>query len=116
MENAATPCVVLTTWPLDGSPEAVAETLVRDGLAACVHVIGSGRSVYRWNGAVASAGEQQLLIKTTRQALAALETRVRALHPYEVPEWLVLDVTAGAAYGAWLGASVTPPERDPSRG
>lgn len=109
MENAATPCVVLTTWPIEPSPDEVARALVEARVAACVHVLDAGRSTYRWNGAVETAVERQLIIKTTRGALGALEAQLKALHPYEVPEWIVLDADAGDAYGAWLADSVTPP-------
>lgn len=109
MENATTPCVVLTTWPESPSPYEAARALVEARVAACVHVLDAGRSTYRWNGAVETAHERQLIIKTTRGALGALEAQLRTLHPYEVPEWMVLDADAGDAYGAWLADSVTPP-------
>ena len=51
------------------------------------------------------------MIKTTAQRLAALEARLQALHPYEVPEFLVLDAAASARYGDWLRASVEARER-----
>ncbi|MFN7979490.1 MAG: divalent-cation tolerance protein CutA [Vicinamibacterales bacterium] len=109
MENATTPCVVLTTWPIEAAPDAVARALVEARVAACVHVLEAGRSTYRWKGAVETAHERQLIIKTTRGRLGALEAQLKALHPYEVPEWIVLDADAGDAYGAWLADSVTPP-------
>lgn len=108
MENVDAPCLVLTTWPIEPPPYEVARALVEARLAACVHVLDAGRSTYRWNGAVETAHERQLVIKTTRRALAALEAAVRARHPYEVPEWIVLDAAASDAYGAWLADSVTP--------
>jgi periplasmic divalent cation tolerance protein len=79
---------------------------VDERLAACVHVMSAGESVYRWQGAIETAEERTVLIKTTRERLGALEARVRALHPYDVPEWLVLDATGSAAYLGWLAASV----------
>jgi len=110
VENAALPCLVLTSWPADVSPEAVARALVEQRLAACVHVIDAGGSTYRWQGTVETARERQVIIKTTRQCLAALEAYVRAVHPYAVPEWLVLDAGASADYGAWLADSVATAE------
>jgi periplasmic divalent cation tolerance protein len=65
-------------------------------------------SVYRWKGTVEQDKEQQVVIKTSSDCLPALETRLRQLHPYELPEFLVLDVEGGAAYQAWVRESVTP--------
>jgi periplasmic divalent cation tolerance protein len=106
VENDSPLCLVLTTWPADRDPEAFAARLVTAQLAACVHVLPAGASTYRWQGAVEFAREHQVIVKTTRAALAALEAQVRAAHPYEVPEWLVIEVTAGDAYGDWLRGSV----------
>lgn len=106
MENDGPLCLVLTTWPAASDPEAFARRLIDARLAACVHVLPAGASTYRWQGAVESAREHQVIVKTTRAALAALAAEVRAAHPYDVPEWLVLDITAGAAYGDWLRDSV----------
>jgi periplasmic divalent cation tolerance protein len=106
VENDSHLCLVLTTWPADRDAEPFARRLVEARLAACVHVMPPGASTYRWQGAVESAREHQVIVKTTRAALAALEAHVRAAHPYDVPEWLVVEVTAGEAYGDWLRDSV----------
>jgi periplasmic divalent cation tolerance protein len=110
VENAALPCLVLTTWPADVSPEPLARALVEQRLAACVHVLDAGGSTYRWEGTVETARERQVMIKTTRQRLAAVDAYVRAIHPYAVPEWLVLDAGASADYAAWLADSVAVSE------
>jgi len=101
------PVIVLTTWPAGRDATAFAETLVAERLAACVAVSAEMRSTYRWKGTVEHEPERQLLIKTTEGRLRDLESRLRALHPYEVPEFLVLLVTSGSdAYLAWLRESV----------
>lgn len=101
--------VVLTTFPADGDAEAVARTLVEEHLAACVNVLPPMASVYRWQGAVERADERQLIIKTTAASLERLQTRLRSLHPYDVPEFLTLSVESGAPdYLAWLAAAVLP--------
>ena len=64
-------------------------------LAACVHVQAPISSTYRWKGAVERETERQLVIKTTRARLHDLEARLRALHPYELPEFVVLSAEAG---------------------
>ena len=99
--------LVLTTFPAEGAADTVARTLVDERLAACVSVLPPMQSTYRWNGNVESAAERQLLIKTKAAQVAALEVRVKELHPYEVPEFLVLTIDAGSpAYLSWLSASV----------
>jgi periplasmic divalent cation tolerance protein len=106
MSDAA---IVLTTLGADADAAGLARRLVEEHLAACVNVLPPMTSVYRWKGQVEQDHEQQLIIKTTAVRVAALEARLRALHPYELPEFLVLDAVAGAAYGAWVGESTTPP-------
>jgi len=93
--------LVLTTMPDDERAEALARTLVEERLAACVNVHGPMTSTYRWKGAVERDAERQLVIKTTRERRPALEARLHELHPYELPEFVVLSVEASAAYRAW---------------
>lgn len=102
--------VVLTTLPADADAASLARTLVGERLAACVNVLPPMTSVYRWKGQVEQDREQQLVIKTTAGGVAALAARLRELHPYELPEFVVLDATAGAAYAAWLRESTTAGE------
>jgi periplasmic divalent cation tolerance protein len=99
--------IVLTTLGADADATALARTLVGEHLAACVNVLPSMRSVYRWKGNVEDEREQQLLIKTSVERLDALKARLAALHPYETPELLVLDAAGSEAYLAWLRESVS---------
>ena len=94
--------LVLTTMPDDDRAEAFAATLVSERLAACVTISAPILSVYRWKGTIEREAERQVAIKTRRRLLPALAARVRTLHPYEVPEWIALDVEASSAYAAWL--------------
>ena len=92
--------------------DALARQLVHDGLCACVNVLPGVRSHFRWQGAVDSADELLLLIKTTRGAVAALRDRILRLHPYEIPELLDVPITgAEPLYLRWLVDSVRPGER-----
>jgi periplasmic divalent cation tolerance protein len=101
--------VVLTTVGVDGDPASIARTLVTERLAACVNVLPEMISVYRWKGSVEQDREQQLVIKTSEASLAALESRLGELHPYEVPEFLVLRVSGGAErYLAWMKETTEP--------
>jgi periplasmic divalent cation tolerance protein len=98
--------LVLTTWPADRDPADLARRLVGERLVACVNVLPEMRSVYHWQGAVQEDTERQVLMKTTTERLGALERRLQELHPYDVPEFLVLDVrSASRAYGDWVVAS-----------
>jgi len=71
-----------------------------------VNLLPPMRSIYRWNEAIEENLEQQVVIKTTEERVAAIETRLRELHPYELPEFLIVDASASAPYLAWIGTSV----------
>ena len=110
-KDESEPVVVLTTFPNDGDVRAFALALVGDRQAACVTVLPAGESVYRWEGVVEQACERQLVIKTTRGMVDTLRRRVAALHPYDTPEFVVLDPAHVAQpYLAWLRASVAEDE------
>ena len=98
--------IVLTTVGADVNAGAMAAALVEDRLAACVNVLPEMDSYFRWRGAVEQAQERQLVIKTTAAQLPALEARLKELHPYELPEFLVLTARqASEAYGRWIAES-----------
>ncbi len=98
--------LVLTTLPADADAAAFATALVEARLAACVNMLAPMESIYRWQGEVQRDPERQLLIKTSRTCIDALWQRVRALHPYDVPEFLVLPIVDGNdAYLRWLSES-----------
>lgn len=101
--------IVLTTIGSETDALSLARALIDERLAACVNVLPEMLSIYRWKGSVDQDHEHQVVIKTTSDRLAALEARLRELHPYELPEFLVLDVPGGgAAYLAWVRESVAP--------
>jgi periplasmic divalent cation tolerance protein len=103
--------IVLTTVGTTFDVVPFARTLVDEHLAACVNVLPQMQSVYRWQGQVQVDDERQLIIKTSAERLEALQLRVRALHPYELPELLVIDAAGGSlAYLDWLSQSTTPAE------
>lgn len=102
METAIELRVVLTTWPADRPADEAAAALVREGLAACVSVLAPMTSHYMWEGRLERTQEVQLVLKTMPARVAALAERLRGLHPYEVPEIVVLDATASAAYAGWV--------------
>ena len=99
--------VVLVTVPSAEKALELARTVVEERLAACVNVVPSVRSVYRWEGKVQDDAEALLVIKTTAAGLEPLRARLVALHPYQCPEVLALPVEAGhAPYLEWVGTSV----------
>jgi periplasmic divalent cation tolerance protein len=101
--------LVLTTVSDDERADALARALVDERLAACVNLHGPMTSFYRWKGAVERDVERQLVIKTTRERLPALEARLKALHSYELPEFLVLAVEGGSAeYLSWVREATNP--------
>jgi periplasmic divalent cation tolerance protein len=104
------PVLVLTTLPADADYPAFAAALVDERLAACVNVLPEMLSVYRWEGRVERETERQVFIKTTVDRLPALWERVRSLHRYEVPEFVVLPITDGSEpYLRWIGESTRQP-------
>jgi periplasmic divalent cation tolerance protein len=99
--------IVFVTAGTSEDAARIAETLVDERLAACVNIVGPIRSIYRWQGEICRDDERLLVIKTTRERYAALEGRVREIHPYEVPEVIALPIERGSApYLDWLSAAV----------
>ncbi|MGC9239331.1 MAG: divalent-cation tolerance protein CutA [Acidithiobacillus sp.] len=86
----------------------MAGALLEQKLAACVHCLPPGLSLYVWKGELEEQRERTLLIKTQPQRYPELERALLALHPYEVPEILAVRVDAALdAYAGWLGATLT---------
>ena len=99
--------VVLVTVSSEDEATKVARGLVEQKLAACVNVIPRIESIYRWQGRIETDAEQLLLIKTTQARVDDLRERLMARHPYEVPEFVVIEPEAMSdAYRAWLVESV----------
>jgi periplasmic divalent cation tolerance protein len=105
----STGCVlVLTTFAAQADIDGVARALVDERLAACVNILPPMRSIYRWKGEVEDAAERQVVIKTQAAAVDRLTARLRDLHPYEVPELLVVPIDGGGAdYLAWIRESTS---------
>src|SRR5574343_1407257 len=97
--------LVITNCPDEESANRIALALVEEKLAACVNILPRVQSIYRWQGAVDSATEVPLLIKTTAASYPALEAAIRERHPYAIPELMGLPVAAGLpAYLNWVAA------------
>jgi periplasmic divalent cation tolerance protein len=100
--------LILTTAPSGEVAALLAQTLVEEGLAACASQVPGVLSLYRWAGNVEEAAEVLVLFKTRAVHQDALMRRLAELHPYEVPEVLVLPVIGGhIPYLDWI-AEATP--------
>jgi periplasmic divalent cation tolerance protein len=102
--------IVLTTTANPEEAARLGRALVEERLAACATLIPAVQSIYRWQGEVESAAETLLLLKTGPEQLASLEARLRELHSYQTPEFLVLEVEAASQpYLDWLQSSLRQP-------
>ena len=101
--------IVMTHMPDAATAEALAGALVEARLAACASVAANVQSVYRWQGKIERANEVTLTIKTTQRHYPALESAIRAAHPYELPEIIALPVVAGlSSYLQWVATETSP--------
>ncbi|MBA3393367.1 MAG: divalent-cation tolerance protein CutA [Deltaproteobacteria bacterium] len=101
--SSITARIVLSTFPTLDNAAEVGRVLVTERLAACVNLVPTVRSIYRWQDAVHDETETLAIIKTTVDRLAALAARLVELHPYDVPEVVALPVVGGhAPYLAWI--------------
>ncbi len=95
--------IVLCTCPTDEVAKGLAQGLVELGHAACVNILPSIQSIYRWRGQVETAEELLLVIKASSAKYPAIEAYIRQNHPYELPEVVAVPLVAGLpAYLAWL--------------
>ncbi len=97
--------LILSTFGTAAAAEACGKRLVADGLAACVQIDGPIRSIYRWQGEIQTDEEFRLLIKTAPAAHTACQAALAQLHPYDLPEIVVLDAAASPAYAAWVAGT-----------
>lgn len=97
------PLLVMTNCPDMAAAKALAQLLVERRLAACVNILPSVHSVYRWQGAIEEATEITLSIKTVGARYAALENAIKTAHSYDVPEIIAVPIARGSiAYLQWI--------------
>ncbi len=102
-------CVVLVTVPEASTAAELSRTLVDERLAACGNIVPGVRSIYRWQGSVADEAEVLVLLKTSRLKVPELLRRTAELHPYDVPEILVVNVETGhTPYLEWVTRETLP--------
>lgn len=101
--------VTLCTVPDRDAGERIAAALVAERLAACVNLVPGLSSTYRWQGKVETQAECLLIIKTTGSRFAELEKRIKALHPYDLPEIIAVPISMGSAdYLNWITENTKP--------
>lgn|SRR5687767_5152225 len=100
--------LILTTVPEGELGDAIARRLIEQRMAACVNVSAPMTSLYRWRGVVEREAERQIVIKTTREQVLAVQACIAELHSYELPEFMVLAVADGSTeYLDWVGKETT---------
>ncbi|MCG6956612.1 MAG: divalent-cation tolerance protein CutA [Gemmatimonadetes bacterium] len=102
--------VALVTVPDGSTAERLGRILVEERLAACANIVPGVRSIYRWQGEVQNDAEVLVVLKTTDARGEDLSRRVTELHPYEVPEVLLLEVGGGhLPYIEWVRQQMATP-------
>ena len=110
MDGEEATLLVLTNLPDRDAALKLARALVQRRLAACVNVLGGCASVYRWNGEIEEAAEVPVLVKTRATRYAELETAIRELHPYELPEVIAVPIVRGLPeYLDWVAEETAIP-------
>ncbi len=99
--------IVLTTVGSEDEARKIAHRLVETQLAACVNIIPGVESIYRWQGNIESSREWLLLIKTSAERFPAARHAIRAMHSYELPECIAINIEDGSPeYLKWLADSL----------
>lgn len=95
--------IVIMTASSPDEAERIATALVEDGLAACVNIVPACRSVYRWRGEMVKDEEAVMFAKTRRDKFEQVVRKVSALHSYEVPEVIAVNLESfSESYGRFL--------------
>lgn len=101
--------LVFCTFPDEEIAGRVARQLVEQGLVACVNLMPSVTSIYRWKGQIENAAEVLAILKTDAAKLPELERVLAGLHPYEVAEFIALDPShVSQPYFDWVSTTLNP--------
>ncbi len=103
---------IITTSDSIDIASKIAHILVEEKIAACVQVSGPINSTYEWKGKIESTEEFYCIIKTRRELYNAVESRIKSIHTYTVPEIIAIPIIEGNKdYLDWLDNGVIPPSK-----
>jgi len=98
----------LTTVDSESTACHLAQEILKQKLVACVNISSRMTSLYHWQDEICEDHEFLLMMKTSSQKVAVLETKLLSLHPYEVPEFVVIDIDAGnKKYLNWINSALS---------
>ncbi|MEK6981114.1 MAG: divalent-cation tolerance protein CutA [Thermoproteota archaeon] len=101
------PIIIISTYPNKNSINKIANELVKDKIVACVNITKIS-SIYSWQGKIKNTSEYLALFKTTQKNKKSLKEKIKATHPYEIPEIAEINITSiNKSYLKWLVESTT---------
>jgi periplasmic divalent cation tolerance protein len=101
------PIIIVSTYPNKKSITKIANELIQNKIAACVNITKIS-SIYSWKGKIENASEYLVLFKTTQKNKKSLKEKIKASHPYDVPEIAEINITSiNKSYLKWLIESTT---------
>ncbi len=103
------PTLIVTNFPEKKQAIAFAKKIIDDRLAACVNILDASISIYSWQGKTESAEEIPVLIKTYDHHYTKIEQAIKTIHPYELPEVIIVPIIGGLpAYLQWISETILP--------
>jgi periplasmic divalent cation tolerance protein len=98
--------IAFSTFPDVETARKISRELVDSALVACANIIPTVESIYYWKEKTETSAESLAIFKLTAARYSEFESRLRALHPYDVPEVIRLNIAGGSAdYLRWIGES-----------
>ena len=96
-------CIIYCTVPNEFNANLIASSLVEENLAACINILPSVNSVYKWEGIVQNNTEMLMMIKTREEKFAEVEAKIKQLHEYSLPEIIAIPIINGSdEYQNWI--------------
>jgi periplasmic divalent cation tolerance protein len=110
MEIAGPALLAISTFPDAEVAQRVSQQLVEERLVACANILPRVQSIYRWKGKLETTEETVVFFKTTRERFSGLRSRLKELHPYDVPELIAFEIADGLPdYLRWISESCESP-------